>query len=92
MAQLHVALPDNSAGAPVLRERFAQRLIEWFSLNSVFTFASMLGTLTLKPDVIFLSFKSHLPSIFKKTQSPAYVGLWSKQTLLLLLLSCFSRV
>lgn len=83
MAQLHVALPDNSAGAPVLQECFVQRLIAWFSLNSFFTFENMLGTLTLKPDVIFLSFKSHLPSIFKKTQSPACVGLWSKQTLLL---------
>ena len=92
MTQLHMALPDNSGGVPILRERFVQRLIEWFSLNSFFTFANMLGTLTLKPDVIFLSFKSHPPSIFKKTQSPACVGIWSKQTLLLLLLSRFSRV
>lgn len=38
------------------RECLVQRLIACFSLNSFFLFKNMLGTLTWKPDVIFLSF------------------------------------
>lgn len=72
MTQVCRAHPGDCASV-LFSEKALLRLIEWFSSSNSWCIIpyllNMLGRLISKTDAIFLPFKFHSPSIFKKIQS-----------------------